>query len=302
MSDTATAASATEGQTQEVTPEPEATSYDDIDLTGMKLSESGDTPKEPETEKPTDGEPEPEGKEPDGEENGEPKEGEPVDGEPAEGEPEPEPKLTINGTEYLEADVVKALKDVENITEFQKTTTNKAKETADLRKAVEPVVDLIEAIKGDSELVEALEDSLIDALGEDKAELVKNALAFDRKKWGNPFKAELEETKTREADLQSQIDGLQILNKETAELRKKYRLSETRLEAVQGYAVNHFEKTGKALTLEEAYKLMDYDNQAKKGKSTPPNPPSGGQGAKDIEKNKTPSSYDDIEVSGLFDG
>jgi len=215
------------------------------------------------------------------------------DGDEKEGE-EAQPKVEIDGQEYDKADILEALQDRQNKKKWQSESTQRDQETAALRKAVEPVVQLVQKLREKGEVAQNIREDLMEEFGDEIAPIVDAALAFDPEKHPNPYEKDLEAKDRRIAELESD----EILRKEKDALTGKYKLKPAAVEEVVQYAVKYYEETGAALGLEEAYKLWDYDELAKKRTGTPPPPVVKGNGAREIKKKApVPKTYANIDLS-----
>jgi len=278
--------------------------FDDVDISDSKIFE----PEQPEsTEKKSEvkpDKPEPESTETpadDKTEKVEEKSDEQPEGkkdeETGEEKEEPtEPIFKIGEKVYTEAEMNKFIEDSANKEEWQKTNTEKAQETAAMRKAVEPVVQLIDKLKGNAETVQEIKEILSEVLGEEAKSIIDSAFNFDSNEHLNPFKKELNEALDENAELK----GEKAVNNALNELATKHKLSDTKKKEVNDFWLKKFEETGEILEFEDAYKLMDYEYQKKKAEEkkppVPPKVPEKKAGAKTIES-KPPESYEDIDIS-----
>ncbi|MBC8402827.1 MAG: hypothetical protein H8E14_15185 [Candidatus Marinimicrobia bacterium] len=227
-----------------------------------------------------------------------------------ESSPEADQKIEIDGEEFTIADV----KEWKEGGLRQSDYTRKAQELAtergtvdDQRKAVMPMIQLVEKIKGDNEFVTALTESIEDVFDADTAKLFKAVLAQDPTKVGNPFKDQLDKV-TGDFNELWQRDAFTT---EVASLRSavkkedKVDLNDEDVGKISDYAVKKFDETGRLLSLHDAYKLMNYKANAGT-KPTPvkkPNPPNlvkKRRGAADFKKSdKPPKNIEDIDTSGF---
>lgn len=239
-------------------------------------------------EKPTDGE---------GQQQEEPKE---TEEDPQEsGEPT---KIKVGDAEYTEDEIAEALEDRRNKSAWQKTNTEEAQKVAAMRKAIEPVVKFVGKLKGDGEFSAEIRDAAIEKFGEEFGSVIDAAIAFDENEHPHPLQTELDSAKTELDALKARIEGENAIQAEMKELRKAHGLSEEKAGEVLEFAGKKFEETGQALTLEDAFKLMDYENVKKKAEERKapkvPDVPRNEQGAKDI-KSKPAGSYEDISLEGF---
>lgn len=214
-------------------------------------------------------------------------------------EPE-EPTVTIGDKTYTQSEIEAALDDVKNKKDWQKSNTEQAQQTAAQRKAVEPLIQLINSMRENGETFKEIKDILIDTLGEDKKSLVEKALEFDEKNYPNPFKDELDKN-NKELEI---LRGEKLFNEGLDEFAKKQELSDVKKRDLKEFWHKKYDETGELLEFEDAYKLMSYDDLKKKvDQRKSPNPPpipTKENSAKDI-KDGVPKSYEDIKVSGVFD-
>lgn len=218
-------------------------------------------------------------------------------------EPRKEPtKIKVKDAEYTEDEIMEALEDRKNKTAWQKTNTEEAQKLAAMRKAIEPVVKFVEKLKGDGELSGEIREEAVDKFGEEFGEVIDAAIAFDEKEYPNPYQTEHEATKAELATLKTQIESEKAINAEMKGLRTNHKLSEEQALKVLDFAEKKFAETGQALTLEDAFKLQDYEVQRAKAEEKPkpkiPDVPRKDQGAKDI-KDKPAGSYEDISLEGF---
>ena len=98
------------------------------------------------------------------------------------------------------------------------------------------------------------------------------------------------------------------MEKMVKDFKTEFKVTDRQAEKVLDYAVDHYEETGRALSLEEAHKILNsekLEKELEKAKRTVPNPPTKvnkTQGAKDIAEKRDPNkrmSYDDVDVSGF---
>lgn len=220
------------------------------------------------------------------------------------GEPDPdkekapaETSFKIDEKVYTETEVKKFIEDSVNKEDWQKVNTEKAQETATERKAVEPIVQLIEKLKGKpTEAIQAVKEELIEVLGEEAKSIIDTAFDFDAKEYPNPYKKELDDEREKNAELEGEKAVNEALNK----LADDHKLSDTKKKEVHEFWLKKFNETGEVLEFEDAYKLMDYETQKKKAeeKKKPeiPKVPEKKAGAKNIES-KPATSYEDIDIS-----
>ncbi len=206
------------------------------------------------------------------------------------------PKIAIGDEEYTQEDIKKALEDSKNKIEWQKANTEQAQESASNRKAVEPLVQIISKLKEEGKSPEDIKEAFIDVLGEEMRPVIDLAFDFDAEKYEHPDTTELNVVKKELAETKSD----KIVNAEKDLLKENNKLTDSEVEEVHKFAIEKFIETDQAITLEDAYKLMNYESLKKKAenKEKPPIPnvPSKKQGAKDIKKEKVIEKFEDIDI------
>ena len=212
----------------------------------------------------------------------------------------------IGEKEYSEEQIKDAIRDSENKYEWQKSNTEKAQEVAATRKAIEPLVQLVNKLKDAGETVNDIKTILTDSLGEDTSKLVDLALTFDSTKFVHPAE---EENASLKEELATKI-AADFLKDELSSLRDTHKISSEQADKVQEWAVNKFNETGQAYSLEDAYKLMNFDSVQEKlknkkmrdFKNTPTLPDKSG-GAKNIDNQQPePTTYKEIKYDPVKDG
>lgn len=209
-------------------------------------------------------------------------------------------KVRVKDAEYTEDEIALALEDSKNKTAWQKTNTEEAQRLAGIRKMVEPVLGFVQKLKDDGEFSTEIRDAAIERYGAEFAGVIDAAIAFDPEKAPSPDREELVKTKADLDALRAEIEANKVIQAEITDLRTAHGLSETQATDVLRYAEKRFDETGIALSLEDAFKLMDYENVKKKAETTRPAippVPRNQQGARDI-KSKTAGSYADIKTEG----
>ena len=206
--------------------------------------------------------------------------------------PPAEPEFELDGKKFSQSQLLDALKDSENKKEWQKANTQRDQETAALRKAIDPMVKLVEKLKSKGETLDEIRNILTDEFGEDDAALINAAIEFDEEKYPHPLKTQITEKEERAAQLEAEL----ALRDEKDALRRKHRIADSTVDKALEYAINYHKEHGVALDLEGAYKLMKADE-----KPPPPPPPPPGPGAKNIapESKPIPRTYADISLEGL---
>jgi len=224
-------------------------------------------------------------------------------------------KIKIGKTEYAEDEVKGWFEDSQNKKSWQAKNTQTAQELAEQRKAVEPLVTLINKLRGTEKeaFVEMICESFMDDpdLGEDAVKSLKDALKFDPEKYEHPFKKELAEERAKREQLEAEKEANRLITEESDVLKKNYKLSDKKVKDVIAFAVKKYEDTSQAISLEDAYKLVEYEDLKKKSQEPPPPPkvptvPPKGQGAKEFTEEPPKGikqKYAEVNLSGvnLFD-
>ena len=206
---------------------------------------------------------------------------------------------TEDGSRYTQSDIESWKKDADNRHEWNKSNTEKAQEIADQRRAVEPLVQLVEKIKESEDFSETLVEAIEDELGKEAGQLFKQSLQMDNKDLPNPWESELKEAQDKVAQMEAQ----QVLDQSMADLKSTYSLTNEQTQEVLDYAIQKHEQDGRLLTLEEAYKVMNFDKPKEEVKAKPkPSVPVNVQknvGVKSDKQDKI-TNYDDIDVVSFF--
>lgn len=207
---------------------------------------------------------------------------------------------TEDGSRYTESDIESWKKDADNRHSWNKSNTEKAQEIADQRRAVEPLVQLVSKLKESDDFIETMQEAIEDELGKEAGQLFTQSLQMDNKDLPNPWESELKEAQDKVAQMEAQ----QVLDQSMANLKSEYSLKDEQVQQVLDYAIEKHEKDGRLLTLEEAYKVMNFDKpkaeevQPKAKPSVPVNVQKS-VGVKSDKQNKL-TSYDDIDVASFF--
>ena len=204
-----------------------------------------------------------------------------------------------DGSRYTQSDIESWKKDADNRHSWNKSHTEKAQEIADQRRAVEPLVQLVEKIKESEDFSDTLIEAIEDELGKDAGQLFRQTLQMDNKDLPNPWESELKEAQDKVAQMEAQ----NVLDQSMAELKSTYSLDDKQTQEVLDYAIERHEKDGRLLTLDEAYKVMNFDKPKEEVKARPkPSVPVNVQknvGVKSDKQDKI-TSYDDIDVASFF--
>ena len=206
---------------------------------------------------------------------------------------------TEDGSRYTLSDIESWKQDADNRHSWNKSNTEKAQEVADQRRAVEPLVQLVDKIKESEDFSDTLMEAIEDELGKEAGQLFKQSLQMDNKDLPNPWESELKEAQEQVAQMEAQ----QVLDQSMADLKSTYSLNDKQTQEVLDYAIQKHEQDGRLLTLEEAYKVMNFDKPKEEVKAKPkPSVPVNVQknvGVKSDKQDKI-TSYDDIDVASFF--
>lgn len=210
-----------------------------------------------------------------------------------------DPEITVGDGTYRQSEIVEAMEDRKNKAEWQKSNTTKAQEVAERRKAVEPVLAVIDTLKNNTQLTENLKEALLEAGGESAVKALDDALTFDPEKNPHPDTILLNELTEKHNVLENEV----AMSKEGAALKSKFNLTDKRIDAVVDFAVKRFNETGQALSLEDAYKLMKHDeleaNPPTKEKPASATGKRKKAGAQKIDKQEVAASFEDITLDGF---
>ena len=205
-----------------------------------------------------------------------------------------------DGSRYTVADIESWKKDADNRHSWNKSNTEKAQEIADQRRALEPLVQLVSKLKESDDFIETMQEAIEDELGKEAGQLFTQSLQMDNKDLPNPWESELQEAQDKVAQMEAQ----QVLDQSMANLKSEYSLKDEQVQEVLDYAIERHEKDGRLLTLEEAYKVMNFDKpkmeevQPKAKPSVPVNVQKN-MGVKSDKQTKI-NNYDDIDVASFF--
>ena len=204
-----------------------------------------------------------------------------------------------DGSRYTLSDIESWKQDADNRHDWSKSNTEKAQQLADQRRAVEPLVQLVEKIKESEDFSDTLMEAIEDELGKDAGQLFRQTLQMDNKDLPNPWEAELQQAQEQVA----QMEAEKVLDQSIVDLRSQYSLSAEEADQVLEYAINTHENSGRLLTLDEAYKVMNFDKP--KGKPEPkpkPSVPVNVQKSVGVKSDKQEkiTNYDDIDVASFF--
>jgi hypothetical protein len=214
--------------------------------------------------------------------------------------------ITVEGDEYPEEEILNALEDSKNRKEWQRSNTEKAQNVADSRKAIEPLLGFRKRMEDNSEFRELIEESVGEMLGDEAKSEFKSLMNYDESNTPSPFKDELTDVQNKLAEAEGRLAMIDL----KAQVKRDFKLTNKQTDEVIQYAADTYEKTGRIVTPEESYKILQYDKlqkEAEKVKKEPevkakkkPNPPKTAKknrGVKEIEKPKD-TSYESIDLTG----
>jgi len=227
-------------------------------------------------------------------------------------------KFKLGDVEYEEAKLLEAIKDSENKSKWLKSNTEEAQRIAALKKeheqevestrklrtAIEPMIEFINELKEDSDYLPEIREQFVERYGVKMGKIFDALTAFDPETAPNPYASDLERAKKEledfKAERQAQDEAQKFIADEIKTLRDTHKeLDADKAQAIADFATTRFTETGEVLTLEAAYKLMNYDALKEKAdkKDTPaiPHIPKPGAGATKIESKK-PDKFEDIDI------
>ncbi len=206
---------------------------------------------------------------------------------------------TEDGEQFTVEDIESWKKDADNRHEWSKSNTEKAQEVADQRRAVEPLVQLVEQLNKSEEFKDTLKEAIEDELGEEAGQLFEQSLKMENKDLPNPFESELAEAKEKVEMMEAE----KVLDQSMSNLQAQYSLKSEQVQEVLDYAINAHEESGRLLTLEEAYKVMSFDKpKVETPVKAKPSVPVNVQkkvGVKSEKQSKI-TNYEDIDVATFF--
>jgi len=206
---------------------------------------------------------------------------------------------TEDGEQFTVEDIESWKKDADNRHEWSKSNTEKAQEVADQRRAVEPLVQLVEQLNKSEEFKDTLKEAIEDELGEEAGQLFEQSLKMENKDLPNPFESELTEAREKVEMMEAE----KVLDQSMSNLQAQYSLKSEQVQEVLDYAINAHEESGRLLTLEEAYKVMSFDKpKVETPVKAKPSVPVNVQkkvGVKSDKQSKI-TNYEDIDVATFF--
>ena len=206
---------------------------------------------------------------------------------------------TEDGSRYSLDDIETWRKDSLNRHDWSKSNTEKAQQLADQRRAVEPLVQLIEKIKENGDFTETLQEAIEDEMGKEAGQLFQDSLGMENTELPNPYQDQLLEAEERLATIEAERE----LDNSLVKLQNTFSLSSEQADEVLSFAIKVHEDTDRLLTLEEAYKVMNFDKVkaepvAEKPKPNVPVNITKNAGVK--ETASKPKTYADIDVASFF--
>lgn len=205
-----------------------------------------------------------------------------------------------DGSKVTEEEILTWKKDADNRHDWNKSNTEKAQEVADQRRAIEPFIQLVEKFKTSEDFAETLKEAVEDELGEEAGQLFEQSLKMDNKDLPNPYESELTEAKEQLEQIKSQ----QALDQSLTDLKSTYKINESKAQEVLDYAIKTHEETGRLLTLDEAYKVMNFDKAVAEPKTvkSKPSVPVNVQKTVGVKSDKQSKikDYEDIDVASFF--
>jgi len=220
-------------------------------------------------------------------------------------EKEPEYVFTDeDGGQFTIEEVNAWRSDHDNKKSWQQSNTQSAQELSEQRKAIQPMLDLAGKLDGKSDVVHTIKEYLKDEIGDGAEQLFEDSLSLDAEKVTNPYADEKAQLEAELNDLKNQ----QSMETMVKDFKRDFKVTDRQAEKTLDFAVEHYDKTGRALSLEEAHKILKsekLEQELEKAKRKVPNPPTKvnkTQGAKDISQKRDPNkrmSYDDVDISGF---
>ena len=218
-------------------------------------------------------------------------------GKGKEGDPEPV-IIKIDEKEYTQDEIRKAIQGHLRQDDY----TKKMKDLSENRKSIDRIANVFKTITKDDGALKRVRETIEDEYGEDVAKIFDDAIKTDPGE--SPYKSEVETANNEKNVAVAELE----LYKESISLQRKYHLKDTDIQAVIDYATKEFEESNqtKVLSLEDAYRLMNFDTIKKTAdvKTSPkpkvPDLATKNKGVRDFEK-ATPKSFNDISVKDLED-
>ena len=233
----------------------------------------------------------------------EPEEGAEVEGStetPDPGEEEPsedqEALVEYDGKNYNVSEVTDAIKDSLNKKSWQETNTQKAQQNAEDRKLVDGFVDVLSKLKNsDSEFKQDALNAIREIVGEEEFDKAMGEVEG----YSNTYKTTIGERDTEINELKDEL----ALGTAKKDLRKKLGITADVADEVEEFAIDKWKKEGNFVSLEDAYKLKNFDKVNKvakvKKKANRPKVAPAKPGASEIKETKKSSSknpFRDIDI------
>ena len=177
-------------------------------------------------------------------------------------------KIKIGKEEYSSEEIEEWRKNHENSSKWKKENTQKAQEISEKRSNLESVVPLIQKLqelsKSDDEDIQDAMETIKEHLGKDT---IKKALSFNANaKYEHPDTERIKELTEKNEELDITVNR----NNELWNLCKKHRISQTKAENVEAFALQRYEEKGSLLSLEDALILYDQKNASKTAETPKP--------------------------------
>jgi hypothetical protein len=205
-----------------------------------------------------------------------------------------------DGSRYSIDDIESWRKDSLNRHDWSKSNTEKAQQLSDQRRAVEPLVQLIDKVKDNQDFAETIQEAIEDELGKEAGQLFAQSLKMNNQDLPNPYQDQLQEAQEQLANVQAEVELDRSLN----ELRSKFSLNDAEIDKVLDFAVQQQQDHNKLLTPEEAYKIMNFDKMQSNPVEAKPKPSVPVNVKKNVgmkgDAQKKVSSYEDIDVVSFF--
>ena len=210
------------------------------------------------------------------------------------------------GDEELEEEIIKsALESHKHRRDWEKSNTEKAQEIATARNALKPMLAFIDKLKAKGEDIEDIKSAFDETYGDEFKGVFDELVKIDLKEYKDPRDEEIAQLKavieTGEAE--------KAISAEKKELAEKYKLKADEADSVYNFAEDYFKKSGNAMSLEDAYKLMNHDKAVEAAKKAeeeakrikeekkqpePPKDIKAGTGAKNFVDGRRIRSYKDL--------
>lgn len=210
------------------------------------------------------------------------------------------------GEEELEEEVIKsALESHKHRKDWEKSNTEKAQEIATARNALKPMLAFIDKLKAKGEDIEDIKSAFDETYGDEFKGVFDELIKIDLKEFKDPRDEEIAMLKAEKAERENE----KALNDEKKELAAKFKLKDEQAEEVLQFAIKNFDESGQALTLEQAYKQINYDKaieaqkaaeeeakriKEEKKQPEPPKDVKAGTGAKNFVDGRRIRSYKDL--------